>query len=98
VAGPGASGGASEAQLEQIIARLAGADPSRAVTLDALTVALKAAGFRRPPGSPRLVTRLRRMKGVKVLPNSRVGLVNDAAGAALSGPVDLLTHSDGRRG
>jgi hypothetical protein len=67
-------------QLEQVIARLAANDPAHTVTLDALTVALKAAGFQRPPGSPRLVTRLRRMKDVEVLPNGRVRL-NPAAEA-----------------
>jgi hypothetical protein len=50
------------------------------VTLDALTVALKAAGFQRPPGSPRLVTRLRRMKDIEVLPNGRVRLTAIADG------------------
>jgi hypothetical protein len=84
-AGASAPHGASDGQLRQIIAQLAGAGPSRTVTLDALTLALKAAGFQRPPGSPRLVTRLRRMTGVEVLPNSRLRLVEDAAGAAPAG-------------
>lgn len=66
---------ASQAQLQHVIARLAAADPAHTVTLDALTVALKAAGFQRPPGSPRLVTRLRRMKEIEVLPNGRVRMV-----------------------
>jgi hypothetical protein len=63
---------ASQDELQHVIARLAAADPAHTVTLDALTVALKAAGFQRPPGSPRLVTRLRRMKDIEVLPNGRV--------------------------
>jgi len=71
---------ASQIQLQQVIARLAAADPAHTVTLDALTVALKAAGFQRPAGSPRLVTRLRRMKDIEVLPNGRVRL--NAAGEA----------------
>jgi hypothetical protein len=74
---------ASHEQLEQVIARLAAADPAHTVTLDALTVALKAAGFQRPPGSPRLVTRLRRMKDIEVLPNGRVRL-NPAAEATVT--------------
>ena len=73
--------GASQEQLQQVIARLAAADPSRTVTLDALTVALKAAGFQRPPGSSRLVTRLRRMKDIEVLPNGKVRMNTDAEGA-----------------
>ncbi|MCC6847831.1 MAG: hypothetical protein IT294_04970 [Deltaproteobacteria bacterium] len=73
---------ASQEQLEHVIARLAASDPAHTVTLDALTVALKAAGFQRPPGSPRLVTRLRRMKEIEVLPNGRVRMVADAASAS----------------
>jgi hypothetical protein len=65
--------GASQEQLQQVIARLAAADPAHGVTLDALTVALKAAGFQRPPGSPRLVTRLRRMKDLEVRRTDRFG-------------------------
>lgn len=62
-----------------MIARLAAADPAHIVTLDALTVALKAAGFQRPPGSPRLVTRLRRMKDIEVLANGRVRMLGGDA-------------------
>jgi hypothetical protein len=87
-AGEAAPHGASEARLKQIIAQLSAADPARTVTLDALTLALKAAGFQRPPGSPRLVTRLRQTRGIEVLPNSRVRLVDAAAGAGPSGPAD----------
>lgn len=72
---------ASQEQLQHVIARLAAADPAHTVTLDALTVALKAAGFLRPPGSPRLVTRLRRMKDIEVLPNGRVRMVAGVGGA-----------------
>jgi hypothetical protein len=73
---------ASQEQLQRVITRLAAADPARTVTLDALTVALKAAGFQRPPGSSRLVTRLRRMKDIEVLPNGKVRMraaANDGA-------------------
>jgi hypothetical protein len=42
------------------------------VTLDALSNALKSRGFRRPPGSPRLITRLRNLKGIEV---TRTGIV-----------------------
>jgi len=50
---------------------LAGA-PERTVSIDALSNALKARGFRRTPGSPRLITRLRRIKELEV---SRTGAV-----------------------
>ena len=46
--------------------------PGRPVTLDSLANALKARGFSRPPGSPRLITRLRRIKEVAL---SRAGVI-----------------------
>jgi hypothetical protein len=49
------------------------------VTLDALSNALKSRGFRRPPGSPRLITRLRNLKGIEV---TRNGIVRLAEGAS----------------
>jgi len=42
------------------------------VTIDALSSALKARGFSRPPGSPRLVTRLRQMKDIEVSPSGAI--------------------------
>jgi hypothetical protein len=74
--------GASHEQVRLAIARLTAVDPARGVGLDALSNALKAAGFQRPPGSPRLVTRLRRMKDVELLPSGRVRLIEPPAGAA----------------
>lgn len=73
---------ASQEQIRTVIARLMAGDPQRSVNLDALTVALKAEGFQRPPGSPRLVTRLRHLKDVEVLPSGRVRLVGAAAEVA----------------
>jgi len=84
---------ASQEQLQQVIARLAATDPAHTVTLDALTVALKAAGFQRPTGSPRLVTRLRRMKDIEVLPNGRVRLNPDADVAPDSPPAEPLAEA-----
>ena len=49
--------------------------PGQPVTLDALSSALEARGFSRPPGSPRLITRLRQMKDVEV---SRSGTIRPA--------------------
>lgn len=42
------------------------------ITLDTLSNALKSRGFRRTPGSPRLITRLRNLKGIEV---TRAGIV-----------------------
>lgn len=76
---------ASHEQIRAIIARLTAADPGAGVGLDRLTVALKAAGFQRPPGSPRLVTRLRRMSDLEVLQSGRVRL-RDVASAHVHAP------------
>jgi len=56
------------------------------VTLDALSNALKSRGFRRPPGSPRLITRLRNLKGIEVTRNGIVRLLESGAGAARPQP------------
>ena len=72
--------GATQDELRETIARLAAAEPSRTITLDTLTETLKEAGFQRPPGSPRLVTRLRATPGVEVLANGKVRLAGDDVG------------------
>src|SRR5262249_7509621 len=51
----------------------------RVVTIDMLANALKARGFSRPPGSPRLITRLRRIKELTV---SRSGAITLTEGAS----------------
>ena len=51
------------------------ASPGRSVTLDALANALKARGFSRPPGSPRLITRLRRLRELSVSRSGHITLV-----------------------
>jgi hypothetical protein len=92
---------ASLDQIRAVIARLSAVDPVRGVSLDTLTNALKAEGFQRPPGSPRLVTRLRRIKDVELLPSGRVRLVGataDMVSAAVEGsyeapPADIPAES-----
>jgi hypothetical protein len=66
--------GASRDQMTSVIGRLTNGDPSRWVNLDVLEKALKAEGFARPPGSPRLVTRLRTLKEVEIDSHGRVRL------------------------
>jgi hypothetical protein len=51
----------------------------RPVTLDSLANALKSRGFSRPTGSPRLITRLRRIKDLEI---SRAGVITLVGGAA----------------
>lgn len=64
---------ASHEQVRAALTRLTGGTP-RWINLDSLANALKTEGFVRPPGSPRLVTRLRKMKDVEVSPNGMVRL------------------------
>lgn len=64
-------------ELVGIVRDLIGASGGRVVTLDTLANTLKSRGFSRPPGSPRLVTRLRRIKELTV---SRSGAITMAGG------------------
>jgi hypothetical protein len=66
--------GASAAQIAALIQRLTNGEPARWVNLDVLEKALKAEGFARPPGSPRLVTRLRALKEMEIDSHGRVRL------------------------
>ena len=50
--------------------------PDRGLTLDALANALKSRGFSRPPGSPRLITRLRRLRELSVSRSGHITLVD----------------------
>jgi hypothetical protein len=60
--------------LVSVVRELVHASPSRSVSLDTLANALKSRGFSRPPGSPRLVTRLRRIREVVVSPSGSITL------------------------
>jgi hypothetical protein len=71
--------GASRDQIVSVIRRLTHNEPGRWVNLDVLEKALKHEGFSRPPGSPRLVTRLRALKDVEVDAHGRVRIVPAAA-------------------
>ena len=86
--------GASHAQISATLARLAGGT-SRWINLDALANALKTEGFTRPPGSPRLVTRLRRMKDVEVSANGMVRLASANAQPLAEAPAQpAAEHTD----
>jgi hypothetical protein len=56
------------------------------VSLDALANALRARGFSRPPGSPRLITRLRRIKELDVGRSGTIRLVDAGAPATMPEP------------
>jgi hypothetical protein len=65
-------------ELVEIVRELAQRAPNGAVLIDTLARTLKERGFSRPPGSPRLITRLRRIRELEV---SRTGMIT-LAGAA----------------
>jgi hypothetical protein len=68
-------------ELVNVVQELIERAPERAVTIDTLANALKSRGFRRPPGSPRLITRLRRIREITIDRGGRITLVGgDHAG------------------
>ena len=69
-------------ELVEVVRELAERTPNGAVLIDNVARTLKARGFSRPPGSPRLVTRLRRIKELMVSPTGMITLVPGVAQAA----------------
>jgi len=69
-------------ELVQVVRELAQRSPNGAVLIDTLERTLKARGFSRPPGSPRLITRLRRIKELAVSSTGMITLAGEAAHAA----------------
>jgi hypothetical protein len=67
-------------ELVEVVRELADHAPGGAVLIDTLARALKERGFSRPPGSPRLITRLRRIRQLVVSQTGRITLA-DAGGA-----------------
>ena len=63
-------------ELVTVVRELAERSPNGAVLIDNVARALKARGFSRPPGSPRLVTRLRRIRELSVSPTGMISLVH----------------------
>jgi hypothetical protein len=81
------SGGAAHTaphdELVLVVRELAERAPNGTVLIDNVARTLKARGFSRPPGSPRLVTRLRRIKELSVSPT---GMITLMPGAIEGGP------------
>src|SRR5581483_5093921 len=80
-------------EILAVVRELLATSSSGGVSLDALSNALKARGFRRPPGSPRLITRLHRIKEIEVLPGNLVRLANAEGESAPAAPA-LPTPGD----
>ena len=74
-------------EIVAVVRELAQAASGRNVTLDTLANALKSRGFSRPPGSPRLITRLRRIKQLEV---SRAGVITLHDGSGPPPPVEAV--------
>jgi hypothetical protein len=70
-------------ELVSVVRGLVEASPKRSVSIDALANALKSRGFQRPPGSPRLVTRLRRIREIAVSPSGTITLAEDGAASPI---------------
>ncbi|HKB25769.1 MAG TPA: hypothetical protein VKG64_12030, partial [Methylomirabilota bacterium] len=96
-------------EIVDVVRELAERAPNGAVLIDTLERTLKARGFSRPPGSPRLITRLRRIKELAVSPTGMITLVGEAplaepaAAAAETGepepaPAARRRRRRGRRG
>ncbi len=85
-AAPAGAHTAPAEQIRAVVDELLQTSPI-GVTLDALSNALKSKGFRRPPGSPRLITRLRNLKGIEV---TRTGIVRllESGGAERAQPAE----------
>ena len=90
--------GATRDQIVSVIGRLSGSDPTRWINLDVLEKALKSEGFARPPGSPRLVTRLRMFKDVEVDSHGRARLVAALESARRTGAGGRGGRRTGRKG
>jgi len=64
--------------VQELVERTA----DRSVSIDTLANALKSRGFRRPPGSPRLITRLRRIREITIDRAGRITLLDGGGGEA----------------
>ncbi len=70
--------------VQDLVARTSG----RPVLIDALARELKARGFARPAGSPRLITRLRRIRELSVSPTGMITLIAASQGTRPA-PVEI---------
>jgi hypothetical protein len=83
-------------ELVSVVRDLVEASPGIAVGIDVLANVLKARGFQRPTGSPRLVTRLRRIPEILVSPSGMVTLAK-ADSAPSPGTAVIRAREDGRQ-
>jgi hypothetical protein len=70
------------------------ASAERSVGIDALSNALKGHGFRRTPGSPRLITRLRRIKELEVGRTGTIRLVDGGTATDVEEPLTTAESAE----
>jgi hypothetical protein len=87
--------GVQTAPLDELLDVLHGllARSPQGITLDMLANALKARGFARRPGSPRLITRLKLIKDI-VIDRSGIIRLADGASGVSGGPVRIIQHEE----
>jgi hypothetical protein len=66
-------------EIVSVVQELIERSRDRSLSIDTLANALKSRGFRRPPGSPRLITRLRRIREITIDRTGRITLVDGAS-------------------
>jgi hypothetical protein len=66
---------APQDEIVGLVRELVTRSADRSVSIDTLANALKSRGFRRPPGSPRLITRLRRIREITLDRTGRITLL-----------------------
>jgi hypothetical protein len=76
-------------ELVTIVQDLVTNASGRVVTIDTLANALKSRGFSRPPGSPRLITRLRRIKELTVSRSGAITLTPSDAAPGAEEPAEV---------
>ena len=76
-------------ELVEVVRELAARAPNGQVLIDTLERTLKARGFSRPPGSPRLITRLRRIKELVVSPRGMITLADAPHVAPRDEPLEI---------
>ena len=77
-------------ELVSVVRGLVEASPKRSVSMDAVANALKSRGFQRSPGSPRLVTRLRRIRELLVSPSGTITLAEEGGAVSDEPQIDNL--------
>jgi len=81
-------------ELVEVVRELADHAPGGAVLIDTLARALKERGFSRPPGSPRLITRLRRIRQLVVSQTGRITLADAGGGAPATADAAPMADAD----